>query len=179
MEEAGILGPDENVELLDGEIVTMAPKSNRHEDMRTELCEFFVEHRSKDVKIAQEPAFRLSDYQEPEPDIILFPRPLRVFQVRGDSVLLVVEVAVSSLSSDLKIKAPIYAAHGVREYWVVDARRLVTYVHREPGPEGYVSIREVPADERIEPLLVPSVALSLAELGFEPMAEGDEAGDAD
>jgi Uma2 family endonuclease len=178
MEEAGILSPDERVELIDGEIIAMPAKSARHEDMRTELCEHFAAMRPPDVKIAQEPAFRLSDDQEPEPDILLFPRTILVSQARGDTALLVIEVAVSSLSVDLKVKAPIYATHGVREYWVVDARRIVTYVHREPGPEGYASIREVQGDERIVPLLIPSVGLALADLGLTPLPAGED-GEAD
>ena len=174
MEQAGILRDDENVELIDGEIITMAAKSPRHEDMRALLAEHFSDSRPKDVRIAQEPAFRLSNHHEPEPGIILFPRPLVPSKVRGNSVMLVVEVAVTSLSSDMTIKAPIYAAHGVREYWVVDARRLVVHVHRDPGPDGYASIREVPPGERIEPLLVPSVGLALTDFGLEPMLGEDE-----
>ena len=173
METAGILHPEERVELIDGEIIAMPAKSARHDDMCTELAQYFADHRPKDVKFAESPAFRLSEHYEPEPDIILFPRDLRVSQVRGDTALLVVEVAVSSLSFDLEIKAPIYAAHGVREYWVVDARRLVTHVHRDPGPVGYASIQKVPADERLEPLLLPSLALALADLGLGPL-EDDE-----
>ncbi len=178
MEKAGILHPDERVELIDGEIITMPAKGNRHEDMRTLLAGHFGDEKPKDVMVAQEPAFNLSDYYNPEPDILIFPRSLLSSQVRGDSALLVVEVAVSSLSSDLKIKAPIYAAHGVREYWVVDARRLVIHVHRGRGPEGYASIREVSPGERIALLLVPSVAVTLANLGLEPLTEGDGCDDA-
>ncbi len=175
MEEVGILDPEENVELIDGEIITMAAKTPRHEDMRTELCEFFANHQPRDFKAAQEPAFYLSDHWEPEPDILLFSRRMKVSDVRGPDALLVVEVAVSSLSIDLKIKAPMYAAHGVREYWVVDAKRLVTHVHSEPGPDGYASIRQLAATDRLEPLLLPTLALTLADLGFEPLADDEDA----
>ena len=174
MEELGILHEDENVELLDGEIIRMAAKSPRHEDMRILLSEYFTDHGPKDLRVAQEPAFRLADQWEPEPDILLFSRSLRVHEVRGPTALLVVEVAYSSLSTDLEIKAPIYAAHGVREYWVVDAKRQVTHVHREPGPDGYRSVVEVPADQRVTPLLLPSLAVKLADLGLEPLADETE-----
>ena len=171
MEEAGILDPEENVELIDGEIITMAAKTPRHEDMRTELCEFVANRQPRDFKVAQEPAFRLSDHWEPEPDILLFPRQLRVHEVRGPTALLVVEVAVSSLSIDLKIKAPMYAAHGVHEYWVVDAMRVITHVHRDPGPDGYGSVRQFSAAERLEPHLLPTLGLNLADLGLEPRSD--------
>ena len=64
-----------------------------------------------------------------------------------------------------------YAAHGVREYWVVDAKRLVIHVHREPRLEGYTSVHVVPADQLVTPLLLPDIALKLANLGFEPLAD--------
>ena len=173
MEETGVLREDEHLELLDGEIMTMAAKSPRHEDMRTMLSEYFTDHGSKELRVAQEPAFRLSDHCEPEPDILLFSRSLRVHEVRGPAALLVIEVAYSSLSTDLTIKAHIYAAHGVREYWVVDAKRIVTYVHREPGPEGYGSVVEIAADQIVTPLLVPQVALKLGDLGLEPLPDDE------
>ena len=174
MEEAGILDPEEDVELLDGEIITMAAKTSRHEDMRADLSQYFIDHISKDIRHAQEPAFYLSDHWEPEPDIILFPRPMKVSDVRGPDALLVVEVAVTSLSVDIKIKAPMYAAHGVREYWVVDGKRLVTHVHREPGSEGYGSVQEVSAAQLLMPMLLPNLALQLADLGFEPLQDAEE-----
>ena len=174
MEEAGILRPDERVELIDGEIVTMAAKSPRHDDMCALLADHIANNQPRDAMFTMDPAFRLSDFYEPEPDIILFPRGLLVSHVHGETALLVIEVAYSSLSTDLTIKAPIYAAHGVREYWVVDAKRIVTYVHREPGPEGYGSVVEIAADQIVTPLLVPQVELKLADLGLEPLAEGPE-----
>ncbi len=171
MEEAGILDSEENVELLDGEIIIMAAKTPRHEDMRTAISMNWARRLPQDVDFGVEPAFYLSENWEPEPDILLFPNKLRISQVRGETALLVVEVAVTSLSSDLKIKAPMYAAHGVREYWVVDAKRLVTHVHLNPGPDGYGSVQDVPADQLIRPNLLPDLALRLADLGFEPLAD--------
>ncbi len=174
MEESGVLHPDERVELIDGEIITMASKTPRHDDMCEAIVKTWARRLPEDVGFTMDPAFRLSEHWEPEPDIIVFPGRLRPSQVRGETVLLVVEVAVSSLSIDLEIKAPMYAAHGVREYWVVDAKRLVTHVHREPAPEGYASVQVVPADQLVTPLLLPDIALKLADLGFEPLADDPE-----
>lgn len=174
MDEAGVLHPEERVELIDGEIITMPAKSARHDDMCAALVLHFADHRPTDVAFTMEPAFRLSEHWEPEPDILLFPSRMKVSDVRGPDALLVVEVAVTSLSSDLKIKAPMYAAHGVREYWVVDAKRLVTHVHREPGADGYGSVSQLAATDRLEPLLLPALALTLGDLGLEPLADDAE-----
>ena len=115
MVRAGILREGDRVELLAGEIIALPPKGARHEIMRNELATFWSDRRPKDVKLAHEPSLHLSPHNEPEPDIILFPASMRVPDVRGDTVLLVVEISDSSLSYDLTVKAPIYAAFGVRE----------------------------------------------------------------
>ena len=175
MEASGVLHPDERVELIDGEIITMAAKTPRHDDMCAAIVKALARRLPDNVDFTMEPAFRLSEHWEPEPDIIFYSDHLRPSQVRGNTVLLVVEVAVSSLSIDLTIKAAMYAAHGVREYWVVDAKRLITHVHREPGPEGYGSVRQFAASDSLRPLLLPAMALTLADLGFEPLADSEGA----
>lgn len=164
LEHAGILHHDERVELIAGEIVRMAPKGARHEVVRNELILLLSDRRPRDVKFAEEPPLTLDDHYEPEPDIILFPATLRVNEVRGETVLLVVEIADSSFKWDAGTKAKVYAAFGVREYWVINARTLETLVHREPGKEGYGTIETVLASNPLRPSLVPSLAVCLAEL---------------
>jgi Uma2 family endonuclease len=161
---AGILTEDDNIELIGGEVVTMAAKGARHEILRNELMLYWADRRPRGVKFAEEPPLRLGPYDEPEPDLTLFPASLRVPDVRGDSVLLVVEIADSSLSYDLEVKAPLYAAFGVREYWVIDARSLVTTVHRQPGSGGYADRQIIEGDKELVPMLVPTLAVTLGSL---------------
>jgi len=164
LEQAGILGHEERVELIAGEIVTMAPKGIRHEVVRNELIVNWARRLPKDVKFAEEPPLTLDGHYEPEPDIILFPATLKVHQVRGDSVLLVVEIADSSLEWDLDTKARTYAAFGVREYWVINANTLETTVHLEPAQDGYSRVRTLTADQTITPTNVPALSVRLADL---------------
>ena len=163
----GVIHEEERVELIDGEIITMAAKGNRHEIVRSELMLNWARRLPLDIKFATEPALRLVDHHEPEPDILVFPGNLYVPDVRGDTALLVVEVSDTSISYDLKIKAPVYAAFGVREYWVIDARSLVTTVHRQPGSDGYGDVKDYGPADPITPLAVPALALRLADLGVE------------
>jgi Uma2 family endonuclease len=165
---SGIIHEEERVELIDGEILTMAAKGRRHEIVRNELMMNWARRLPLEIKLAEEPAFRLQAYNEPEPDILVFSSSQYVPDVRGDTALLVVEVSYTTLSFDLKIKAPLYATYGVQEYWVVDARTLTTTVHRAPGPTGYADVREYAQTELITPLAVPALAVRLADLGIEP-----------
>lgn len=84
--------------------------------------------------------------------------------LHGPDVLLVIEVAASSWTKDTSTKARTYAAFGVREYWVIDADTLITRVHRVPTANGYGIVVEVPATEVLTPLLVPALAVRLADL---------------
>jgi Uma2 family endonuclease len=90
--------------------------------------------------------------------------PPRHLICRVEAALLIVEVADSSLSYDLTIKAPLYARFGVREYWVVEAWSLITHVHREPTAKGYASIIRVAADVEQAPQLVPELKVTMAKL---------------
>jgi Uma2 family endonuclease len=167
MVEVGILCEPEPFELIGGELVAMAPKDRRHEVLRTELALYWGDRRGRDFKIASETPLRLGKHDAPEPDLIVFPSSLQAPDVRADTVLLVVEVADSSLPADLNIKAPRYAAAGVREYWVINARNHLTTVFREPRRNGEYGYREeVRATETLVPTLAPSLTVRLADLGL-------------
>ena len=168
MVEVGILREPEPFELIGGELVAMAPKDRRHEVLRTELALYWADRRrAQNLKIASETPLRLGKHDAPEPDLIAFPEGLLAPDVRADTVLLVVEIADSSLLADLNTKASRYAASGVREYWVINARSLVTRVFLEPRQTGEYGYRhEFQADDMLVPMLVPSLAVRLADLGL-------------
>jgi Uma2 family endonuclease len=167
MAEAGILHADERIELIDGEILTMAAKGNFHELVRDELNIFLVENRPAGIRASTEAPLHLSATQVPEPDHMLYPADLRIPGLDGSKVHLVIEVADTTLGPDLGIKSCLYASHGVVEYWVIDAKRLVTHVHREPVGEAYASLVIVPQEGQLSPQRVPTLAFSLAQFGFD------------
>jgi Uma2 family endonuclease len=167
MVEHGVLREPEPFELIGGELVAMAPKDRRHEVLRTELALYWARRMGSSLKVVSESPLRLGQHDAPEPDVIVFPAGLLAPDVRADTVLLVVEVANSSLPTDMHIKAPRYAAAGVREYWVIDARSLVTTVHRDPQPNAeYADRKEHAASETLTPMLAPSLAVRITDLGL-------------
>jgi Uma2 family endonuclease len=99
-----------------------------------------------------------------EPDLLICARSFKGVTVPPTEVPLAVEVAHSSLRLDSTTKARLYAALGVRDYWVVDAQTLTTRVHREPSASGYASVVEVPPGETLVPLLAAPLAVRLGTL---------------
>jgi Uma2 family endonuclease len=164
MVAAGILGEDERLELIGGELIPMSPKGMRHENIRTELAFRVTRQVPTTLRVAAEAQLNLSDDVYLVPDILIYPGTKRVHSVRGPDTLLVVEIADSSLTYDLNTKAGIYATHGVREYWVINARTLDTRVHAAPSGSGYADVGEIPVSGRLTPRAVPEVAVSLGEL---------------
>lgn len=82
-------------------------------------------------------------------------------------VLVAIEIAVSSLAYDTGRKSQVNAALGVPEYWVIDATKLATRIHREVSADGYRSITEAACGETLVPHLVTSVSVNLADLGID------------
>jgi len=144
MAEAGILGPEERVELIEGEIITMAAIGSRHSATVMRLTRLFSdEFRRRTLLLVQGPV-RLNDLSEPEPDVALLrPRDddYAAAHPGPADVLLIVEVADSTGAFDRGTKQRLYAAAGIPEYWIVDLADDRIEVYREPGATGYRDVR--------------------------------------
>jgi Uma2 family endonuclease len=140
MAEAGIFAPDERVELIDGEILQMVPIGSEHGSVTSALVQRFVLALRDEAFVTGSMPLRLDALNEPEPDVLVLRS--RADRYRDElpgpaDVLLVVEVAKSSLDYDRSVKAPLYAAAGVGELWIVDLVNRRVEVRREPSADGY------------------------------------------
>ena len=164
MVELGVIDADARIELIVGEIVPMSPKGRQHEVLADELARHWSPKITPDIWISVERQFNLDESTYTDPDVLVRPAGIKSYDVRGDTVLLVVEAADSSLEKDLGTKARLYASFGVRECWVINALTKMTHVHRGPTPNGYADIRELAPTDLLTPLLVPQLAVHLAAL---------------
>ena len=167
MAETGILGEDDRVELLDGEIVLMTPMGTRHWSTVARLTERFRDLVGQRAIVSVQLPVRLGRYAEPEPDLALLKRREDFYAERlpepGD-VLLVVEVTDSSRRADRDQKIPLYARAGIAEVWLVDLPRDVIEVYREPAAGAYRSVQTVARDGTLAILKLPGVSIQASEV---------------
>ena len=140
MGEAGIFAAGDRVELIDGEVIDMSPIGALHAAIVARLTAFLCRSVGSGVIVWCQNPIRLDEASEPEPDIALLrPRADGYMSAHPgpEDVLVVIEVADTSLAYDLGVKVPLYARHGIPEAWVIDAATRQTRVFREPSAEGY------------------------------------------
>jgi Uma2 family endonuclease len=176
LSEQGVFGgmdrPRERFELIGGEIVPMNAKGAVHEIVKMELQRYwFPLVASTELSLITETTLRYAPDGFLEPDFLFWPRAIHLRDISCPAAFLLVEAADSSLAYDTGRKASIYASLGLREYWVINAPRLVTIIHREPGPHGYGTIETRGPEERLTPLLLPQLAVCLHDLGLSPLQE--------
>lgn len=143
MAEAGILRPDARVELIDGEIIDMAPIGSRHAGAVEQLASILRAAAGTRAMVRTQQPVALGARSEPEPDLALV-RPRADFYKRAHpkprDILLLVEVAEASLQYDTTIKLPLYATHGIPEVWIADLENGGLLRHREPRDGRYLNI---------------------------------------
>jgi len=152
MGEVGLFGDNARVELLDGEVIEMAPIGSRHGGCVNRLNRLLVTRLGERAVVAPQNPVVLNDISEPQPDIaVLAPRDDMYSSCHATpaDILLLIEVADSSLGYDTNRKAPYYAANGVAESWVVDLDREQILVMRSPSPSGYEQVRTMRRGDRL------------------------------
>ena len=167
MAEAGILGPDARVELIEGEIIDKVPTGSKHAAAVRQLGQQLQQRIGSTAIVSVQNPVRLDDYSEPEPDLALL-RPREDFYKSAHpgprDVLLVIEIAESSLRYDHEIKIPLYARHGIPEVWLVDVENETLTLFREPSESGYRQEIRPDALTAITPATLPTLILDLTDL---------------
>ncbi len=165
MAEAGILSEDDRVELIDGELIAMAPIGQGHAGIVNGLNRVLVMAFGEQAVVSVQNPLRIDRLNEPQPDfVVLRPRDdLYQHGARPEpaDVVLVVEVADSSLRYDRTVKLPLYARAGIGEVWIVDLRRRVVDVHRTPAGDGYATVETHGPDDTVTLSLAPEIAVAL------------------
>jgi Uma2 family endonuclease len=144
--EVGLLDEDAKVELLKGQIVNRSPIGHAHAATVNYLNAWLVRQLSPACIINVQNPIILDDRSAPEPDLAVL-RSKADFYVNdlpgaGDVVILI-EIADSSLEKDLQVKAPLYAEAGIPEYWVIDLVKETLVLHRRPAHGQFAEVQSL------------------------------------
>jgi len=159
MAEVGVLSPAEKVELIRGELIVMSPPGPRHGAAVDRTVEAVIRLVEKNAIVRTQGGVVLDQFAAPLPDIavLAFREHYYVNNNPGaEDILLLVEVANSSLEYDLTVKLELYAIMRIAEYWVADLRNDRLLVHSEPTGDRYQTVRELRRGEMIAPSQLPS-----------------------
>ena len=167
MGEIGIFAEDARIELIEGELIEMAPIGSRHAGIVMQLVRLLTMAVGDRAMVSPQNPLLLEPHSEPEPDVALL-RPRADFYKntlpRPRDVLLLIEVADSTLRYDRDIKIPLYARHGIPEVWLMDLARDAVECHRQPTPTGYGTVQTVMPPEQVTSPGLPGVRIALADL---------------
>lgn len=162
---AGAFRPEARVQLIQGEIVEMAPQSAQHATALRRLQKAMdtIFREGHDVR-AQLPLV-LGMQSEPEPDIAVVPGSLDEYRAHHPATaVLVVEVADTTLDFDRSRKQQMYAQAGIPEYWIVNLVNGVLEVYRDPQGSAYRTTLRLAAGETVAPLAKPAVQMKVGDL---------------
>nr|MBS0019728.1 Uma2 family endonuclease [Gammaproteobacteria bacterium] len=174
--EAGILGDDARVELIEGDLIDMAPIGSRHAAVVKRLNYLLTLAAGERAIVSVQDPIALDEHTMPQPDVALLkPRADSYSSAhpRPEDTLLIIEVAETTLAYDVNIKLPLYARAGIPEVWIIDltSRQITRY--RNPSKDAYTSTEPVSLAE-VRLIALPGLSIDLSSL---PMRENSSGSD--
>ena len=167
MGQVGILGEDDRLELLEGEIVEMAQIGSRHQATVNRLTALFSTRISDRALVSVQGPVRLAEDSEPQPDLMLLRRRADCYSSAhpgpGD-VLLLVEVSDSSTEYDQEVKLPLYARYGIAEVWLVGLETETVEVYRGPAAQGYQNLSQSVRGQGLSPEFFSGLELAVDDI---------------
>jgi len=165
MVESGIFGPEDRLELLEGEIIDMAPQKSRHATAVTLLTDALKTVFATDHTVRTQLPFSLDDHSQPEPDIAVVPGAPRDYRdAHPTCAVLIVEVADTTLAYDRGRKLSAYARAGIPELWILDLNGETLEICRRPEQGGYAQRQVLKRGELVMPGAGSGAAVAVEEL---------------
>jgi Uma2 family endonuclease len=165
MGEARVFASDVRLELMDGEIIEMAPIGSRHAAIVNTLAALLGKMDQRAIVSVQNPLI-VDQRSVPQPDLVLLrARADKYYAAHptATDALLVIEVADTTLEFDLNVKVPLYASAGIVEVWVIDIEQRTLHIFREPQQSRYTVCLKLSGDDVVTPLRT-ATGIVIAEL---------------
>ena len=167
MAEAGVLGPERRVELIDGEIVEMAAMGVDHAGCITRANDLFSSRLQGRILVRIQCPILLDEFWAPEPDVVLARRQADFYASAHPTppdVLLAIEVSDTTQEYDRETKIPRYGAAGIQESWIANLASGLLEVYRSPGKRGYRKVQKFGRTQVVHPLAFPDFEFKVSEL---------------
>jgi Uma2 family endonuclease len=168
MIEARVFHPDDRLELIEGEVIVMAPIGSPHQSTVDRLTHLLVTRLGdRAIVRVQGPIVLAAEDSEPQPDLALL-QPRADFYRSGHpepgDILLAIEVTDTTTELDRRVKLPLYARAGIPETWLVDLNQEAVEIYRQPGPGGYQSAWTASRGEALSPGAFPDLTLGTGDI---------------
>jgi Uma2 family endonuclease len=167
MVAAAVLTPEDKIELINGEMLQMAPLGLKHGSVLNRLTKVFVLGVGDAGIVGPACPVDVDEFSEPEPDLCVLRQRADGYTGKipeAADVLLLIEVSDTSLAFDLGVKRALYARAAIPEYWIADVRGRALRVFREPQGGEYLEQTQHPAGSLVSPLAFPAIAVDVADL---------------
>lgn len=158
MHEVGILGEDDRVELIEGEVIQMSAVGDSHVLCINLLTRELVARAGSDYFVSVQNPVRCGPFREPQPDVTVF-RGSVLGAPKASDVILLIEVSDTTLRYDRFIKLPLYAESGIPEVWIFDIQGNAVLRHNDPLGRNYGSVARAERGEELRSLALPEILL--------------------
>jgi len=167
MGEAGIFPPEARLELIEGEILHMAPIGFNHAGHVARLIHALtLRVQGRAIVNSQNPV-QLGDLSEPEPDFLLLKPDPDFYTTRhpkAADVLLLIEVSDSTLRFDREQKRRLYATHQIPEYWIVNLIDNCLEIYRQPDDGDYQEQTTLAKADTVNLVALPEIQVRVADI---------------
>jgi Uma2 family endonuclease len=167
MSEAGILTEDDQVELIEGEIIEIAPIGSRHAACVDRLNRLLNRRLGEQAIVRVQNPIYLNENSEPQPDLSLVRFRADFYETghpQPQDILLLIEITDTTLEFDQSVKTSLYASADITEVWLVDLNNQVLEIYREPSPVGYQSVQRFQRNQSISMQAFPKVSFDFSEI---------------
>jgi Uma2 family endonuclease len=167
MAEVGLLSEDSRVELIEGEIIEMSPIGSTHSGTVNRSSTFLNRTLGDTVIVSVQNPVRIDDFSEPQPDLALL-KPRKDFYSKShpapEDVLMVIEVADTSVNYDRNLKLPLYARAGIPEAWLMVLGKGIIEVHSQPKNGKYQKVQRMKRGKTLTSPTIPGLSCGVEDL---------------
>lgn len=166
MIESGVFDEDDCIELLNGVIVEKMPKGTKHATLNDVITTRLIQKLGEKVCVRNQNPILLDEFSEPEPDVVLATPPFEKYfdnHPTPKEILLILEIADTTLGYDRNTKGSAYARAGIRQYILLNVQEKTLEDYREPGSDGFQSKQTLRAGQNFNLVAFPELSLPVSD----------------